>query len=275
MNPRVTTLAKDMEKSLGSKLFWLPHVPLDDLELVVDYGCANAAMLKAIKPTVPDDCFLVGIENNVDMQAAACQNFVDIDAIYSTLAAAEWHIFDERRPGRKSALILSSVLHEVDGGPLAWWAHFKSLYGRHFDYIVFRDMSIPLWAAAAPTPQAWLARIFQCGWDSETFAIVEDTLFRHHGMSLMEGTPTIPAFIHGMLKAVHKMDYNHEAGENYLSAGGTDLQEAIMETHRPVLVRRTLTRFFADFCMRHGVDLSQSGAGPIRTHLECVYRRHA
>ena len=54
----------DMEKSMKDKIFFLDHIRVDDVDAIVDFGCANGALLDVM----PKEWAKCGVDNSPDMQ---------------------------------------------------------------------------------------------------------------------------------------------------------------------------------------------------------------
>lgn len=151
---------KGMAKSLEDKLFFLNHLPMNEIDSVFDYGCGDGTLLYAIHQRFPHiKC--VGYDNNPDMNG------------YSDFEEA----LDECEG--KTLLVLSSVVHEVYSywEPDTFWAQ---VFNSGFDYIALRDMSY--------------TKTSLINWDStkaiksaKKHDLWEDYLDKHEGhMSLVE-----------------------------------------------------------------------------------------
>lgn len=122
-----------MSHSLKDKLFFLDHIEEKDANSIVDFGCANAELLKQI----PYSWNKIGIDNSLEMIDAAIQNFSNC-AYFKSLN--EINFIDKTN----AILNLSSVIHEIysylpkEEIDDFWNNVFKSGY----KYIVIRDMMI-------------------------------------------------------------------------------------------------------------------------------------
>ncbi len=125
-----------MKKSMMDKLFFMDKV---DAEIFVDYGCANGVLIQFLHNLFPEFEY-VGFDISEDMIKEAKRNnpniannfFTDWDALQSYVKGT----------GKKSAVLLSSVIHEVYSyGTIndvdSFWTR---VFRDGFDYIVVRDM---------------------------------------------------------------------------------------------------------------------------------------
>ena len=151
---------RGMAKSLEDKLFFLNHLPMDEIDSVLDYGCGDGTILSAIRQRQPHiNC--IGYDNNPDMFG-----YGDFD---EALANCDG----------KKLLILSSVVHEVYSywKPELFW---EQVLNSGFDYIALRDMSYTKnslinWNSAKALKSA------------KKHSLWEDYLDKHDGhMSLVE-----------------------------------------------------------------------------------------
>lgn len=119
----------DMAKSLGDKIFFLDYIKEEDIKSIVDFGCADGTLLKAM----PASWAKIGIDNNPEMQSACTKNgIITFDNL------------DGLNPKVPALLNMSSVLHEVYAylSPEEI-AHFWSgVFDSSYEYITIRDMMV-------------------------------------------------------------------------------------------------------------------------------------
>ena len=132
-----------MELSMLDKLFFIDKI---DTDLIVDFGCANGALLKAIGNMKPN-IRLVGYDNDPAMARINTEypifskwdNIEDILRVGTKkVSEHETEYFDVNHP----TLILSSVIHEVFhyGSKPDIDTFWKQVFDTGFKYIVIRDM---------------------------------------------------------------------------------------------------------------------------------------
>jgi hypothetical protein len=127
-----TTYNNRMELSMLDKLFFLDKIQAG---LIVDFGCANGALLKAIQHfngNIP----LIGYDNDPNMAGVG-------DIASGRPITDNWDIIRECVVGTKrAALVLSSVLHEVChyGSKSDIDTFWSQVFETGFEYIVIRDM---------------------------------------------------------------------------------------------------------------------------------------
>ena len=121
-----------MELSMLDKLFFLDKIQTD---LIVDFGCANGALLKAIQhfnSNIP----LIGYDNDPNMSGVG-------DIASGRPITDDWNLIGDAVINKKhSTLILSSVLHEVChyGSKADIDTFWSQVFETGFEYIVIRDM---------------------------------------------------------------------------------------------------------------------------------------
>ena len=133
-----------MDKSIEDKLWFLGRPEIKDVDVFVDFGCANGNMLRHMYYQDPSKVY-IGYDNNTEMLSIAreyCKN-TGIKFIYNFENIREY--INREYPGKKVCLILSSVLHEVysytpaGAGIDEFWKNIKE--DLNPDYIVIRDMT--------------------------------------------------------------------------------------------------------------------------------------
>ena len=118
-----------MELSMMDKLFFVDKV---DTDLVVDFGCANGVLLKAIRRLKPD-VKLVGYDTDLSTAGTTVEFPIHADWEYVKAAVED---------SEHATLVLSSVIHEVYhyGSKADIDAFWKKVFETGFEYIVIRDM---------------------------------------------------------------------------------------------------------------------------------------
>ena len=119
----------DMAKSLGDKIFFLDYIKKEDIKAIVDFGCADGTLLKAM----PETWAKIGVDNNPEMRSACLKN--DIVTVEN---------LDGINPKVPSLLNMSSVIHEVysylsDNEIAHFW---DRVFAAGFEYISIRDMML-------------------------------------------------------------------------------------------------------------------------------------
>lgn len=136
-----------LEKGMEDKLFFLPHLDMNEYDVIVEFGCANGRLLRRIQPVVDRTITtLVGFDKNEDILEIArnispemvfTSNWEDVEKILS-------------KKQKKSLIIFSSVWHEISQ------EYYENIFNemKKFTTIVIRDMKAPIKGAEpidAPT----------------------------------------------------------------------------------------------------------------------------
>lgn len=123
-----------MEKGMEDKLFFLDCID-DEVEYIVDFGCANAALGKAIELYSNKKYIYIGYDNSREMLSLALQNnpsgtyFSRLEELIKTVKEIE----------DKAVVVFSSVLHEIYSYGEEYKLHrFMSAVNPR--YIAVRDM---------------------------------------------------------------------------------------------------------------------------------------
>lgn len=245
-----------LRQSLGSKLFFVQHLPVSEFDLVLDYGCADGALLKALSRIVPEDCLLLGIDSDPQQLKAARQLFVEGDGFHTDWEVADGYLGDQAGTGR-SLLVLSSVLHEIasTGSIEQFWVEVEA---RGFDYIAIRDMAVPASYHKLPTPADWLHAL---AYSEPDMSRIQDHAFRWGDLG------SLASFVHFLLKQPYRADWAREHSENYLARSAEELTELLtLGPYRLVHSEPTITPHFKGRVWNElGIDL----AG-ITTHIEII-----
>ena len=130
-----------MTGAMMDKLFFVDKVPAD---LLVDFGCADGTLVRHLCQWYKDARF-VGYDTDATMVEAAGKNLVEHAervALTDKWPAVRQAVEQARLGGRATALVLSSIIHEVyhysDAREIdAFWTR---VFESGFDFIVVRDM---------------------------------------------------------------------------------------------------------------------------------------
>lgn len=132
-----------MAQSLWDKTFFMDKIsPLT--ALIVDYGCADGALIKLLAPMFPNITFF-GYDTSKQMIQEAKENYQQKNVEFFR----EWKALTERLKefeGCKKAIICSSVIHEVYS--YCGQEEIEKFWGRIFgvegnwDYICIREMAL-------------------------------------------------------------------------------------------------------------------------------------
>lgn len=120
-----------MELSMLDKLFFLDKVSPD---LIVDFGCANGALLRAINGMKPD-VTIIGFDNDPEMVIQYSSKKSPITTNWDSIKE---FIDKSKHP----AIVLSSVIHEVFhyGSKADIDRFWDKVFNSGFEYIIIRDM---------------------------------------------------------------------------------------------------------------------------------------
>lgn len=122
-----------MRKSMLDKIWWLDKID-DSIKTIVDYGCADGALLSMVGEMNPDfDLF--GYDFNDDMIDLACNNVPD--GVFASNYGVICSITPEKD---KAILIASSVFHEIENYSYDVTSEYDRIFNNDYKYIAIRDM---------------------------------------------------------------------------------------------------------------------------------------
>lgn len=128
-----------MARTVVDKIFFLAHI---DADVFIDFGCGNGEVLKAIS-NFNSTATYIGYDISLEMIKEARTNSPK-DFIYTHLLDVVKNYVDRfKSEGKKTCLILSSVIHEIYAYSSqeeidAFW---KFVQETPFDYVAIRDMT--------------------------------------------------------------------------------------------------------------------------------------
>lgn len=258
-----------MARSLMDKIFFADKIETD---CIVDFGCADGALLKALSPWVPGAA-LIGIDKSDEMinlaraNLAGCKPHCRIDFFNDlkkgTLCA---QILKAEGLIKNATLNLSSVIHEVynylsvDEIQAFWDELWRPVNGGAFwDYIVIRDMSVNRSIDRLSDPND-VARVYHSFLNTKEFREFE---------TYWGSIENNKSLVHFLLKFRYTTpNWPREVRENYLPVYREDLlamiprgYEAVYHEHYVLPYLRRIV--FEDF----GITLKDP------THLKLILRK--
>lgn len=123
-----------MRKSMLDKIWWLDKID-DDIDIVLDYGCADGALLSMVHE-MNSELTLCGYDFNQDMINFAAKNvpegyFTHIYAVMNTFVRES-----------KTVLVASSVFHEIENYSHDVVSEYERIFNNGYKYVAIRDMFI-------------------------------------------------------------------------------------------------------------------------------------
>lgn len=124
-----------LSQSMKDKLFFLDKVDIHSYDFILDFGCGTGELLNAIRGCGVSPEKLFGIDTNTEMINHALATYPHI-SFMSNLESLE----NLLQKSKKSMVIFSSVLHEIDQHTQRKLMHTVMT---KFDTVVIRDMKQP------------------------------------------------------------------------------------------------------------------------------------
>tara|TARA_R110000772_G_scaffold20466_1_gene56663 strand:- start:20768 stop:21610 length:843 start_codon:yes stop_codon:yes gene_type:complete len=193
-----------MDKSIEDKLFFLDKV---DYDVIVDFGCANGALLSVIEKRKPN-VKIIGYDLDNTMLDKA-RSFLNKDAVLTN----DWNeVLNILKDYNSPLLNLSSVIHEVYSYSSSktikdFWE--TRAFNDHFKYVVIRDM----------LPSSKIDNV-----DTITFKNDVEKVRKIYGSYYLESFETqwgslydsYRTFMHFLLKYRYTNNWEREVKENYV-----------------------------------------------------------
>lgn len=255
MVPPITDTARyttEMHKSLFDKLFF-SH--LIDADLIVDFGCADGALIRAHHKMFPS-VRMIGYDNDSAMIEMAHQKTqrTNTEFTWNWPRVKVW-----AKEARAPALLLSSVLHEVYS-----YSNATELSGfgsccwqSGFEYVIIRDMmhSEDMNGQSLPEDVAkvrqrlplWMLEAWEDEWGT-----IENKI----------------SLVHLLLTYRYVENWDRELLENYLAVGVKTYLNSIPSDYEPVHFRHYTLPF-----LKHQVKQDFGINLQTRTHVQIIMRR--
>lgn len=134
---------EQMRATIADKMDFLKHIPLDNIDIIIDLGCADGSLDVAIEEAYPDKKFFyILVDNDKEMLARATENIGEKISHSRFLALDSLEKFNNTDDYSNAVLVMNSVIHEIFSyySPverIKYWEHLNSL---NFAYIAIRDM---------------------------------------------------------------------------------------------------------------------------------------
>lgn len=185
-----------MQRSILDKMFFIDKV-FEPFETVVDFGCANGELIKALMRMCPEYRY-EGYDIDSAMIAAARENVPEVSF------CDKWD--DLKSDPRKSLINISSTIHEVysygtDADVTEFW---DRIYGSGFRYVTVRDM---MYSEKLERPA-----------DEDMLAAVRNGAYTRQ-LSDFENVwgsiTTQKQLVHFLLKYKYTQNWEREVRENY------------------------------------------------------------
>lgn len=123
-----------MRKSMLDKIWWIDKIN-DDVDIILDYGCADGALLSMVHE-MNDSMTLVGYDFNAEMIKLAKHNVPDGHFFHNYAEANTFTLTD------RTVLIASSVFHEIENYSQDIITEYERIFNNDYKYIAIRDMFI-------------------------------------------------------------------------------------------------------------------------------------
>lgn len=205
-----------MQRSILDKMFFIDKV-FEPFEYILDFGCANGELIKAMTPMFPDYKY-IGYDISSEMIEAAKLN-VSTAEFYDN-----WD--DIQIPFDNSLINISSTIHEVYSyGSKADIKEFWSrVFGSGFQYIAIRDM---MFSQSQDRPA-----------DAEQLGIIRAHTEYSKWLESFEAVwgevRDQRELVHYLLKYKYTQNWSREVKENYFPISAEELMSIIPESYRIV-----------------------------------------
>lgn len=227
------TYLQQMEKSLDEKLFFIDYFRAANITQLVDFGCADGALIAAIAGNFPT-CEIIGYDlDPIMIQTAEARGLPANVTFVSDLAQIEV------RPG--SAVLLSSVLHEI----YSYADNIPSIleFINRFDHIFIRDMRYMLGGDITTGITTNINQV------DLVRANAQESLLRDFER-IWGSISNRKQMVHFMLKHRYKSNWDREVKENYFATDWDELFDSLdhriiyQENYIPVAVQQILSDDF-------------------------------
>ena len=242
-----------MAKSLIDKMFFVDKVEPD---IVVDFGCADGAMLKGLKEYYPKTKF-IGYDNDKKQLVKARENVNVSDYLFTD----DWNTVVERVKNGfvAPAIVLSSIVHEIYtySRPEEIDEFWDKVFGI-FRYVIIRDMipSKTIDRASDLNDVMKVYRKYNNSYELNDFTHVWGTIEQNKNLT------------HFLLKYRYKENWKREVKENYLPLYREDLLALVPKGYEIVYHEHYVLPFIRNNIQEEfGIELKDN------THLKMILQK--
>lgn len=247
-----------MAKSLIDKIFFMDKID-DEITTIVDYGCADGALIKFLAPLFPT-MYFVGYDNSSEMISRAKENNKDnsnvifFDNLDSFLDWSNTSKFAENM-----ALNLSSVIHEVYSYSSKkeiedFWYFVNYSY---FKYIIIRDMAVD---ENAERP-SWKEDVLKVKSHLYQAEMIEEFESIHGPITNNKN------LIHLLMKYRYTVNWDREVKENYLPISVEEMASKIDDNYQLIYYDHYVLPYLAKI-VKEDFDITLKDY----THVKLIYR---
>lgn len=238
-----------MQRSILDKMFFIDKV-FEPFKYILDFGCANGELIKAMKPMFPDYEY-IGYDISPEMIAAAREHVLDARFF------DDWDSIDI--PFSDSLINISSTIHEVysygsDADTDLFW---NRVFGSGFRYVTIRDMMFSQ-ADNAPVNREQLEAIRNSSY-AEWLESFENVWGRIEEQRQL---------VHFLLKYKYTQNWDREVHENYFPVFTEELMKRIPASYR-LVYKDVFTLPYTSWQIRRdfGFELAE------HTHIKLILER--
>lgn len=195
-----------MDASLIDKCWWVDKIP-DDIDTVVDFGCAAGHLKKALDVLCPNRFRYIGVEIDNTLYEACVKSDIEVyTGMANTIMKTDINL-------DHTVLVLNSVIHELLTYDPKAWTKLKAMNDIGFKYIAIRDMHIPPenYQIALPVQLTLVERILHSPYRSQWDDFCK--VIKHRRKLYRAPIIVITEFL---LKYRYKENWDRECYEQYL-----------------------------------------------------------
>ena len=238
-----------MQRSILDKMFFIDKV-FEPFRYILDFGCANGELIKAMKPMFPDYSY-IGYDISHEMIEAARRNVSD------AMFYDNWEQIDI--PSEESLLNISSTIHEVYsyGSEEDIEIFWNRVFGSGFRYVTIRDMMFPQ-SENIPARQEQLEAIRNSSY-AEWLESFENVWGKIENQCQL---------VHFLLKYKYTQNWDREVHENYFPVFTEELMKRIPDSYR-LVYKDVFTLPYISWQIRKdfGFELTE------HTHIKLILER--
>lgn len=265
---------QEMTKTINDKLFFLEHI--ENVDTIVDFGCADGSLMCEMIRQYPETQHkhIIFFDNNPDMLELAdfnLQKSLNPNKGHNLSFLSNYSEVKKDIKGRKSLLILSSVIHEVisySKNKHDIEEFFEFVFNSGFKYIAIRDMATSKLSQICHTYKDMGTRVMSYFHESSIGKAMLHSFQDEIGKTVFNDLSDAD-INHLLLKSNFVDNWTREVKENYFAHTIDELQIRIANSKYSILYyEQFVLPYLREWVMRIlGIEIRHT------THVKCVLRK--
>ncbi len=253
-----------MNKTLQDKIWWIEQIP-EQINTIIDFGCADGSLYKAIEVACPERFRYIGIDNDSKMLQLATQNFPK--EVYSNVEfySSIYEMKNRVKTDVNTVFVMNSIIHELCSylSPLKMANLLEDITHLDCGYIAIRDMhAIRDWGEM--TLENVRYKILTGKYCNQFYDYLQNGSYSKALFS------TFNNYMEFLLKYLYVENWDREKKERYL----WNWRDNIDYIFRPLYREKYVESFNIPYlCSKVKEDFNGLDVSSVNTHYKILFQR--